>query len=136
MGPRPSAVEANMVLGIRGWENGCNITPCWLSSVYDTHSEQRQTEEGGWNTGERAENNSKEKEKLMMNAPSFLALSLVKIFDLTIILPLALRRRLQRVLHLALKRRRMKCPKVLGRLAKNIFQRQRLENLVRARDKL
>jgi hypothetical protein len=32
MGPRPSAVEANMISGIRGWENGCNITPCWTAA--------------------------------------------------------------------------------------------------------
>jgi hypothetical protein len=50
-----------MFSGIRGWENGCNITPYWLSPVYGTHSE-RQTEEGG-NAGERAETTQEKENK-------------------------------------------------------------------------
>ena len=62
MEPRPSAVEANMVSGIRGWENGCNITPHWFSSACGTHSGNAKRKRLGGMGVKRAET-TQEKEK-------------------------------------------------------------------------
>jgi len=57
-----------MVSGIRGWENGCNVTPYWLSSAYDTHSEhQTSLEEDGMRVKRAETNKLKKKENKKIN---------------------------------------------------------------------
>jgi hypothetical protein len=79
---------------------------------------------------------TKSKKKKTGDAPSFLVIPFASILNLGPIPPLALRRRPQRVLHLPLHRRGMQRPEVFRGLAKDVLQREHLEDLVRREDEL